>query len=90
MYRRTTNSNGATANWAVPGAEFGAPVSSMSQGFLSCESFNVCHVYAQGFSFDALSNNTHTELISAHVSQVQQRLQHASDSLGLYWWFLAV
>ena len=67
MYRRTSNTNGATANWAVPGAEFGAPVGYMTQGFVGVESLKVSHVFAQGFSFPTLSNYTHTRKMLAHI-----------------------
>ena len=51
MYRRTSISNGATANYWVPGAEFGAPVSSASQTCFGSKSLDSNCVCSQGFSF---------------------------------------
>ena len=52
MYRRTSNTNGATANYWVPGAEFGAPVSSASQVCFCFKSLDSNCVCSQGFTFD--------------------------------------
>ena len=54
MYRRTTNTNGATANYWVPGAEFGAPVSSIGQAHCCSQSLCGNCLCAQGFSFHKL------------------------------------
>ena len=51
MFRRTSNTNGATANYWVPGAEFGAPVSSIEQAACCFQSLCDNRFCAQGFSF---------------------------------------
>ena len=82
MYRRTTISNGATANWPVPGAEFGTPVGCVSQGFVWAESLKVSHVVAQGFSFTILSDYTHSHTIPTHISQTQRHFAARGFATG--------
>ena len=74
MYRRTTNTNGATANYWVPGAEFGAPVSSIGQACCMLQSYCSHFVCAQGFSFHNKFSVSNTELCDCLLlcSQAQQ------------------
>ena len=73
MYRRTSNTNGATANYWVPGAEFGAPVSSASQVCFCFKSLDSNGVCSQGFTFDIpLSRYCTLTTCLLRCSQAQQ------------------